>query len=254
MAVERMDTATLETVNRQQTDAANGQSPSGQLLSDELRAVFKSISPESCPRQANFHMHTVHSDGCLAPDELIQQALEIGLGDFAITDHHSIDGYREAKHCLERHTQQQPAQQGDGAEIPRLWVGVEVNAMLLDAEVHILCYAFDPDSRVMEPYLQGETVAGDRYLASSVIGAAHEAGGLVVLAHPDRYRRSPAELIPEAARLGIDGVETYYAYDNPSPWRPSPKQTAVVHQLGDEHHLLHTCGTDTHGLNLLTRL
>jgi hypothetical protein len=87
-----------------------------------------------------------------------------------------------------------------------------------------------------------------------VIVALHQAGGLAVLAHPERYRRSAAELIPVAAHLGIDGVETYYAYGNPEPWQPSPNQTQKVKQLSATYNLLNTCGTDTHGLNLLRRL
>jgi hypothetical protein len=74
------------------------------------------------------------------------------------------------------------------------------------------------------------------------------------LAHPARYRISHDQLIPEAARLGIDGVETYYAYNNPQPWKPSPKQTQEIEQLSKTYSLLNTCGTDTHGLSLLQRL
>jgi predicted metal-dependent phosphoesterase TrpH len=74
------------------------------------------------------------------------------------------------------------------------------------------------------------------------------------LAHPYRYRRPPEELIPAAADLGIDGIETYYAYNNPDPWKPSPVQTQQVKHLSEACGLLLTCGTDTHGLNLLQRL
>jgi len=80
------------------------------------------------------------------------------------------------------------------------------------------------------------------------------AGGLAVLAHPVRYRRSPEDLIAAAATLGINGVETYYAYDNPSPWRTSPRQTDQVQRLSSTHGLLNTCGSDTHGLSLLQRV
>lgn len=217
-----------------------------------LKAVFEATTPDSCPHRVNFHMHTVHSDGSLTSEELVRQAIAIGLRDFAITDHHSIEGYRQAKQCLDGH-----AAQVDSVKsypLPRLWSGVEVNANLIDVEVHILCYGFDPAAAAMSPYLQGETVEGDRYQAAAVIDAVHQAGGFAVLAHPNRYRRSPAELIPEASQLGIDGVETYYAYDNPSPWRPSPEPTLLVHQLAEHHGLFHTCGTDTHGIDLLKRL
>jgi len=49
-------------------------------------------------------------------------------------------------------------------------------------------------------------------------------------------------------------METYYAYDNPQPWRTSPKQTQRVQDLSAAYNLFNTCGTDTHGRNLLQRL
>jgi hypothetical protein len=131
---------------------------------------------------------------------------------------------------------------------------VEINAGLLETEVHILGYAFDPNHEGMQTYLQGRTVTGAAYQAAQVIATIHQAGGLAVLAHPARYKRSLSVLIPAAAELGIDGVETYYCYTNPHLWRPSPEQTQQVQQLGNAYDLLQTCGTDTHGLNLLQRL
>jgi len=210
-----------------------------------LRQVFEAITPESCPRLYNFHMHTICSDGRLTPEGLIQQAISLGLQGLAITDHHSLQGFRRAQAWL---TEQQPA------EAPHLWSGVEINAQLLHEEVHILGYAVDPDHEALQPYVQGHGVRGDRAQAHCVIAAIHAAGGIAVLAHPARYRHSPAELIEAVNTAGIDGVESYYAYNNPNPWHPSPKQTREVFTLGEYHGLLHTCGTDTHGMNLLQRL
>ncbi|MCU0524191.1 MAG: PHP domain-containing protein [Elainella sp. Prado103] len=214
-----------------------------------LRQVLRTVTAESCPKVFNFHMHTVYSDGRLTPEQLIDQALSIGLQGFAITDHHSIQGYYRAQAHL---AQCQPTE-GDRS-LPQLWSGVEINAKLLNEEVHILGYAFQPHHAALEPYLQQGTTTGLAYQAAQVIAAIQTAGGVAVLAHPARYRRSPRELIPAAAALGIDGVEAYYAYANPSPWQPSPRQTAEVSSLGDQHRLLKTCGTDTHGMSLLHRL
>ncbi|MBD1913504.1 MULTISPECIES: PHP domain-containing protein [unclassified Leptolyngbya] len=210
-----------------------------------LRRVFEAMTPERCPRVYNFHMHTVCSDGRLTPELLIQQAVSIGLQGLAITDHHSVDGFRRAQAWLSG--QQLP-------NAPHLWSGVEINAQLLHDEVHVLGYAIDPDHGEIAPYLQGYGLRGDRGDARHVIDAIHAAGGLAVLAHPARYRHSPAELIAAATELGIDGVETYYAYNNPNPWCPSPRQTREVFTLAECYGLLHSCGTDTHGLNLLQRL
>lgn len=213
-----------------------------------LQSVFKTITAASCPRIFNFHMHTVYSDGQLQPEAILQQALAIGLRGLAITDHHTLRGYGVARARLN------DLRQEFGAATPDLWTGIEISAGLLGTEVHILGYAFDSEPPALQPYLQGHTVRGHNYEAGRVIAAIHEAGGLAVLAHPARYRRSPVELISAAAELGIDGVETYYSYGNAFPWQPSPKQTQQVYQLGEAQDLLHTCGTDTHGLSILRRL
>jgi predicted metal-dependent phosphoesterase TrpH len=218
-----------------------------------LRRVFESITADSCPSSFNFHMHTVCSDGRLQPEQLMEQAIAIGLQGFAITDHHSTQGYRRAQQWLNQ-WRQSPAVIDHHQSVPQFWTGIEINADLLGDDVHILAYAFDPEHQALLPYMQRETARGELYIAANVINAIHTAGGLAVLAHPARYKRSHHELIPEAASLGIDGVETYYAYNNPSPWQPSPKQTQEVYELGKTYGLLHTCGTDTHGLNLLQRL
>jgi predicted metal-dependent phosphoesterase TrpH len=218
-----------------------------------LRRVFEGIRADSCPKSYNFHMHTIHSDGKLHPEQLMEQAIAIGLQGLAITDHHSINGYQVAQRWLED-WQNSSEQAEHSHSAPRFWIGAEINAELLGIEVHILAYAFNPNHPTIQIYLQGETAHGEAYQAEQVIAAIHAADGLAVLAHPARYRLFPAELIPAAARLDIDGVETFYAYNNPTPWQPSPKQMQDVEQLGSLFGLLNTCGTDTHGLNLLQRL
>lgn len=217
----------------------------------DLQRVFQSVDAKSCPVFFNFHMHTVYSDGRLRPEELIEQAISIGLKGFAISDHHTVEGYQVARRCLEDWRWHHPQAKNP---VPQLWSGVEINAGLLETEVHILGYAFDPIHPCMQPYLQRHTTSGEDYRAANVIAAIHQAGGLAVLAHPARYKRSHFDLIPAAASLGIDGVETYYAYNNPSPWQPSPIETKQVKQLAAIHGLLSTCGTDTHGRSLLKRL
>lgn len=227
-----------------------------------LRQIFAAIEANSCPSAYNFHMHTTYSDGRLKPDELIRQAISLELRGLAITDHHTIQGYCRARAWLEDWRWRNPTSVYKGAlssdypqnSSPHLWIGVEINALLLDTEVHILGYAFSPSHPDIQLYLQG--VAPQKYdrQAEKVIGAIQTAGGIAVLAHPARYRRPALDLIPEAVRLGIDGVETYYAYDNPSIWRPSPHQTIAIKQLADSYQLLSTCGTDTHGLSLNKRL
>ena len=214
-----------------------------------LKQVFQRIDAQSCPQLFNFHMHTVHSDGKLEPGDLMSQAIAIGLKGLAITDHHSISGYQAALTWLEDWKWS-----NSDAHVPYLWSGAEINANLLDNEVHILAYAFESEHPSMKPYLQKIPSVGKAYQAVNVIKSIHEAGGLAVLAHPARYRRSHFDLIPAAAGYGIDGVETFYAYNNPKPWKASEVETEEVQQLAEKFELFNTCGTDTHGVNLLHRL
>ncbi|AFY31028.1 PHP domain-containing protein [Calothrix sp. PCC 7507] len=214
-----------------------------------LKQVFQTIDAQSCPRLFNFHMHTVFSDGRLQPHALMEQAIAIGLQGLAITDHHSVGGYQAAQAWLEDWKWNNP-----GATPPHLWSGTEINANLLNTEVHILAYSFEPEHPSIKPYLQRKIATGSEYQINHVIAAIHQAGGLAVLAHPARYKRSHLDLIPAAAENGIDGVETFYAYNNPNPWKPSVLESEQVQRLAIEYNLFNTCGTDTHGLNLLQRL
>ncbi|MGD1901638.1 MAG: PHP domain-containing protein [Geitlerinemataceae cyanobacterium] len=214
-----------------------------------LQQIFRTLNHQSCPTRYNFHMHSIVSDGQLHPHEIVSQVLEIGLSGFAITDHHSALGYHVAQRRLEEKRQQNPQR-----ALPQLWTGVEINAELLGTEVHILGYGFDSEHPAIQRYLQGEKVTGNHFTARYTIDAIHTAGGLAVLAHPCRYRKSAEELIPAAAALGIDGAEAFYAYRKAQPWTPSKVQTELVCRLNRKHSLFGTCGTDTHGRDLTNRV
>lgn len=214
-----------------------------------LRSVWQDLTVESCPYHYNFHLHTICSDGRLTPVALMEQAIAIGLKGMAITDHHSVQGFYVAQDYLEGMRRQNPKQ-----PLPHLWTGMEVTAALGGVEVHILGYGFEPQHPALAPYLTGERPLGDLALVGRVVQALHQAGGLAVLAHPSRYNSPAAELVPLAAQLGIDALEAYYAYGNPKPWNPSGRETEQALELGRLYGLLATCGTDSHGLDILVRI
>jgi predicted metal-dependent phosphoesterase TrpH len=216
---------------------------------ENLTEVWQNLDYDSCPYHYNFHLHTVCSDGQLLPSQVMDQAIAIGLKGLAITDHHSIKGYQQAQTYLETIKQESPE-----INLPDLWIGVEITANVINTEVHLLGYGFDPYHSTLEPYFKGYSPQGQDAKVATVIDCLHQAGGLVVLAHPARYRRPAAELIPAVVDLGIDGVEAYYAYGHAKPWQPSPIQTQLVQKLGEKYGLFHTCGTDSHGVNILERI
>ncbi|MEM8639991.1 MAG: PHP domain-containing protein [Cyanobacteria bacterium P01_G01_bin.54] len=211
-----------------------------------LTQVWQGLNAQSCPATYNFHMHTCCSDGQLTPEALMEQALQIGLKGMAITDHHSVQGYQRAARWL--------SEQFPYPQKPHLWTGIEITSALNGVNVHILGYGFEPRQGAIARYLTGKSPKGAAAQAATVIQAIQQAGGLAVLAHPARYRRPYAELIPAAAAIGINGIETYYAYRREKPWQPTPEITPGVEALVAELGLLRTCGTDTHGLNLRLRI
>jgi predicted metal-dependent phosphoesterase TrpH len=209
----------------------------------ELRQVFRQIDALSCPSRYNFHMHTHYSDGKMTPENLLTQAIKIGLEDMAITDHHSVKGYLEGKQWL--------TQQNTNL---RLWIGTEITSYIDDVDIHILAFDFDHEAISLAPYLRGQEADQDFTPAAKVIDAIHQAGGLAVLAHPSRYKLPAPEVVAAVVDWGIDGIEVYYAYRNTNPWLPTPGETEANKEMADRYGLLTTCGTDTHGTNLLVRL
>ncbi len=71
-----------------------------------------------------------------------------------------------------------------------------------------------------------------------VIDVIHQAGGVIVLAHPGHAHTT--HLIPLLAELGLDGVEVYYS-DH------SDEQKAELLALAEKHKLIVTGGSDFHG-------
>lgn len=80
-------------------------------------------------KRYDLHCHTTCSDGSMTPQELIEHAKEIGLSGLAITDHDTIEAYREAI----------PLSQQLGLE---LISGAEFSTHYKETSVHLLAYAF----------------------------------------------------------------------------------------------------------------
>ncbi|MEM1366435.1 MAG: PHP domain-containing protein [Cyanobacteria bacterium P01_H01_bin.15] len=216
---------------------------------DALKEAWKTVTWDSCPKTYNFHMHTVFSDGQMQPETLLEQAIAIGLKGLAITDHHSVQGNLVAQAWLDNARREQP-----DVAWPYLWMGIEITTNLDGTDVHTLGYGFDPNHPAIKGYCQGKGPSGVEADAETVVAAIHAAGGLVVLAHPFRYRRPPSELVPLAVKIGYDGIEAFYAYGNPKPWRASSERTEQALEFADMFDLYTTCGTDTHGTSLLRRV
>jgi len=128
----------------------------------------------------DIHVHTNRYSACgrATPEEMVARACAIGLGGLVITEHHIRWGAAELA-ALQ-------------AQFPaiKLFSGIEVSSPELDD--YLIYGVSDPD--VWAPPID----------PARLIPRVRAAGGVVILAHPYRYRpEAPAEL----DRYPVDGVE-----------------------------------------------
>jgi 3',5'-nucleoside bisphosphate phosphatase len=97
---------------------------------------------------ADFHSHTLRSDGILTPGQLVRSASAAGVRVLAITDHDTLAGVRELRRSGEI---------PDGLEVVP---GIEINTVVggardhvAEGEVHVLGIGVDPDDEVLEAAL-----------------------------------------------------------------------------------------------------
>lgn len=86
-------------------------------------------------------MHTVHSDGALSPEDLLELVRQKNLAAFSITDHDALEGYRQTKKLLTE-------------DDPELISGVELSAEIEGEDMHLLGYLFDPDDAALNRSLE----------------------------------------------------------------------------------------------------
>lgn len=106
--------------------------------------------------RVDLHCHSRRSDGALEPLELWQEMRAWGIAIAALTDHDTLQGYRELR----------AAGLGDGRAGPRLIPGLEINTVggleqgrpieglgRAAGELHILGFGVDPDDATLDAAL-----------------------------------------------------------------------------------------------------
>lgn len=86
-------------------------------------------------RTVDFHTHSTCSDGTLTPSELVRHAEKSGLSAFALTDHDSVDGIKEAMSEAEKHNIE-------------FISGIEFSAAD-ETETHIIGLFIDPENETL---------------------------------------------------------------------------------------------------------
>ena len=138
---------------------------------------------------ADFHCHTVYSDGLSTPDGMAREAGLRGLQVLAVTDHLNLgEDVSDPKyqHYFERCSR---------IEFEKLLIVPGVEVSCLEGDVVCLLPSFRI-SRDINPISGGKP-------AEETIALVHEAGGIALAAHPFRKRGVGEKTV----KLKFDGVE-----------------------------------------------
>ena len=199
---------------------------------------IKSLTKEDFKHTVNLHIHTNSSDGTYSADEILEQAYELGLEHIAITDHNTLDAYKNS------------------GLLTSLIVttGIEFDCWFGYVFFHLLGYGIDVNSEDLKPFLaksHADKTSDIRRLFSTrnvehLIQAIHKSGGIAVLAHPACYWCINLDsFVKSLIKIGLDGIEVYYPYDR---MRGVVKfhSRHTVEKIADKYMLIKTGGTDCH--------
>jgi 3',5'-nucleoside bisphosphate phosphatase len=88
----------------------------------------------------DLHLHTTYSDGIFSPEELLEMACKHDYDVISITDHDTLDGYREAKRILEKFP-------------VKIIPGIEISSIYQHRDVHLLAYDIDVEHEELDKLL-----------------------------------------------------------------------------------------------------
>lgn len=200
------------------------------------------MSPEGDPPRFDLQSHSHHSDGALAPGEVVAAAAAAGVELLALTDHDTVSGVSEAITAGAKH------------EI-RVVAAAELSAVDgRHQDLHVLGYGFDhrdPELLTTVEHYRGdrtrrglamadalrelgfslsESVLTDQLKHGGSIGRPHLARA--VTAHPDNRKRLAAESLSDPTMV----LQTYLLPGQPAfRGRSTPtvaEAIATVHAAG----------------------
>lgn len=200
----------------------------------DINELFKSFNKNDFYSKINLHIHSNISDGICGFDDIILQAKKLNMKYISITDHNSIQGYKNSKFKND----------------PILIKGVEFDCFYKMSLLHVLGYGIDIENEKLKKLFSNEKNDIKRLINSrhpkEVIDAIHDAKGIAVLAHPCCCNVfSLDNFVKKLKSLGLDGIETYYPYDR---FRALVKFSSrnLPFQLAKKYDLIQTGGLDEH--------
>lgn len=98
-------------------------------------------------RKIDLHVHSTFSDGTLTPTELVHLAVHTDLAAFALTDHDTIDGIKEAKEETKKINQ-------NTENVLEFISGIEISAGYKKKDIHLLGLFIDETNQKLCSALQ----------------------------------------------------------------------------------------------------
>lgn len=139
----------------------------------------------------DLHTHTNRSDGTDSPTELIDNAKAAGLDVIAITDHDSMEGWKEADRAAER----------VGVTLVH---GIEMSAKLDGKSIHLLGYEFDPKNKPLGAELRRIIEGRDDRLPKIIARLNHEGIDITEDEVKHKARNAKASGRPHIADVLVD--------------------------------------------------
>jgi predicted metal-dependent phosphoesterase TrpH len=175
--------------------------------------------------RADLHIHTIASDGCWTPTEVVTRVRAAGIGLFAVSDHDALVSVGPTARL---------ARQAGLAFLP----AVEASALVDGTGVHVLAYGIDPADPALTELMEANT-ARLKWLNEETLRRLAGAGYPVDLEAYSDYRCSPTRGGWKALNFLIDGGlcrDVHDFFDRlfvdpvrpPQPDFPHPAEAAAV--------------------------
>ncbi|MCK5758077.1 MAG: cache domain-containing protein [Clostridiales bacterium] len=189
----------------------------------------------------DMHCHSLFSDGSLSPEQIARELSNSGVEFASLTDHNTIAGGTLFQQAL--------AKYGIG-----FVSGIEITTEHKNQIIHLLAYGFDAQNYDLITLLNEKITNSDAAAltmpqtfrnASQIIELIHNAGGLVILAHPFQTEPDIKKILiltDELQKLGLDGIEAFYGPNS------RDKQKELL-EIAANLNLLVSAGTDFHEPN-----
>lgn len=196
---------------------------------------------------ANFHVHSLCSDGKMSPQEIINNAKKLGFKYISITDHNTIEAHKQLKSI--------------NTDNITIISGVEFDCWHKGTLLHILGYGFDIENPELNELCgknnKEKTMDVVRFFnrrkAKNVVECIKKAGGTAILAHPGcTLRFDFKNFIKELKSYGLDGLEVYYPYKSYKKLINFHNKKKLLKVCKDLN-LLISGGSDCHSRNLRSR-